>query len=354
MTPSAQARILAEGVAQVIAADLPWERLSGARVAVTGASGFLGSWLVRALLALHPAGKVARPLQVTGIVRNLEKARARFADLPADAPLHWLQCDLARQPEALRLEADWILHAASPATPKVYGSDPVGTLAPNVLGTWYLLQEARRCGAQGFLFVSTSEVYGAGGAAGQLREQDYGALDPAAVRSAYAESKRAGETMCVAWMQQYGLPVFIVRPFHTYGPGVDLEDGRVFADFVADVVAGRPVRLSSDGTARRAFCYASDAIAGFFHVLLKGQAGQPYNIANPAGDLSIRELAQMLVGISVERGRPVTLAAKDLPPGYLPSPHAQLLPSIERARALGWDPRIAPAAGFRRMVESYA
>ena len=254
----------------------------------------------------------------------------------------------------MRVEADWFVHAASPATPKVYGSDPIGTLAPNVLGTWYLLQAARDCGAKGFLFVSTSEVYGAAGAQGHaLREQDYGALDPANVRSAYAESKRMGETMCVAWMQQHRLPVHIVRPFHTYGPGVDLEDGRVFADFVADVVAGRPVRLSSDGLARRAFCYVSDAVAGFFHVLLKGEPGAPYNIANPAGDLSIRELAELLVRLSSDLGRPVTLAAKALPPGYLPSPHANLQPSIERARSLGWMPRVLPAVGFRRMVESY-
>lgn len=344
--------IVAEDVAHVVAAELPWERLSGATVAVTGATGFIGSYLVRTLLALHAAGKVEVPVRVVGVVRNLRKAARRFSDLGADAPLQWVECDLSR-PDSLTLAADWILHVASPASPKAYGKDPVGTIGPNVLGTWRLLQLAQKSRARGFLFVSTSEVYGSAGDRTVLREEDYGALDPTAVRSAYAESKRLGETLCVAWMHQHGLPVYLVRPFHTYGPGVDLEDGRVFADFVADVVAGRPIRLSSDGSARRAFCYISDAVSGFFHVLLRGEAGRAYNIANPQGDLSIRELAEMLAAEFAARGATVGPGDKAVADGYLPSPHARLLPAIERAAALGWQPVVKPATGFRRMVESY-
>jgi dTDP-glucose 4,6-dehydratase len=351
MTASTGARIVAEDIGRVLAADLPWERLSGATIAVTGATGFIGGYLVRTLLALHAAGKVAAPVRVIGIARDLQKANARFADL-ADAPLHWIGSDL-RDPRDLSFRADWILHAASPATPKVYGSDPLGTLAPNVIGTWRLLQLADEAKASGLLFVSTSEVYGAAGERAVLAEDDYGRLDPTSVRSAYAESKRLGETMCVSWMHQKGLPVYIVRPFHTYGPGVDLQDGRVFADFVADVVARRPIRLASDGQARRAFCYISDAVGGIFHVLLRGEPGRAYNIANPEGELSVGELADLLAGMFPERGIRVERAVKAAAPGYLRSPHARLLPSIERAAALGWQPAVRPAEGFRRMVESY-
>lgn len=353
MTTELGRAILAEDIERVLAADVPWQHLSGSTVAVTGATGFIGSYLVRTLLALHPAGKVAEPVRVIGVMRNPKKATTRFADLDGRAPLRWIACDLGR-PQELQLRADWILHAASPASPKAYGSDPLGTLAPNVLGTWRLLELAQQGNARGFLFVSTSEVYGHGGAHKALREDDYGAVDPAAVRSAYAESKRMGETICVAWMHQHHLPVFIARPFHTYGPGLDLDDGRVFADFVGDVVAGRPIRLSSDGSARRAFCYVSDAIGGFFHVLLKGEPGRPYNVANPAGDLSIRELAELLAAEFSDRGTRVDQDPKATASGYLRSPHECLLPCIERAAALGWRPVVSPREGFRRTVESYA
>lgn len=353
MNLSAASQIVDDDVADIVGAKLPWERLSGTTVAVTGATGFIGSYLVRTLLALHSAGKVASPVKVIGIVRSLQKVAERFPELSTSQFLRWIECDLAR-PEGLAFGADWIIHAASPASPKAYGSDPLGTIAPNVLGTWHLLDIARKGGAIGFLYFSTSEVYGRVGEMSSLREEDCGPLDPTGLRSAYAESKRAGETMCVAWMHQHGVPAYIVRPFHTYGPGVDLDDGRVFADFVADVVARRPIRLSSDGKARRAFCYISDAVAGFFHVLLKGEAGQPYNVANPGGDLSIRELAELLSREFAERGVRVDAETKCVASGYLPSPHPRVLPCIDRAAALGWRPRVAPAEGFRRMVESYA
>lgn len=344
--------IVLEDIQHVLSADLPWHRLSGCTVAVTGASGFIGSSLVRVLLALHSAGRVDAPVTVIGVVRNIDKAKATFADIGPSGFLQLLCSDLAR-PEGLDFQADWVIHAASPASPKYYGSDPVGTLAPNVIGTWRLLELAQRARARGFMFVSSSEVYGAVPNVSSLTEDDYGVVDPTAVRSAYAESKRMGENLCVAWMHQYGLPVFIVRPFHTYGPGVDLEDGRVFADFAADVVFGRNIRMSSNGHARRAFCYISDALAGFFHVMLKGQAGKPYNVANPEGDLSIMELAELMTGLFPERGLKVERAAP-AKEGYLESPYARLLPSVERLASLGWRPAVGPQAGFRRMVESYA
>ena len=161
-----------------------------------------------------------------------------------------------------------------------------------------------------------------------------------------------GETLCVAWHQQHKLPTYIVRPFHTYGPGLLADDGRVFADFAYNVVRGENIVMMSDGSARRAFCYASDAVAGFFTVLLNGEPATPYNVANPDGELSVLELAELLVAIFPEKGLQVE---RRLPPGdrnYLASTFSRLIPDVRKLQALGWSAQVAPAQGFCRMIEA--
>jgi len=159
--------------------------------------------------------------------------------------------------------------------------------------------------------------------------------------------------MCLAWHQQYGIPTFIVRPFHTYGPGLQANDGRVFADFVFNVLRNENIVMHSDGSARRAFCYASDAIAGFFSVLLKGTPAQAYNVANPGGELSVMELAELLVGLYPAKHLAVDRRHALDSPGYIPSAYSRLVPDVARLSALGWTAQIAPPAGFRRMIEAY-
>lgn len=338
----------------VVARDLPWHTLSGCRIVVTGAGGFLGGYLVRTLLALHRLGKVDQAVRVVAMVRDVERARARFADL-ADAPhLEFMRWDLNTIGVPEIGPAHYVLHAASQASPRFYSTDPVGTLLPNTVGTAALLEALRRSpNARGLMFVSSSEVYGSVVGADRLPESRYGVVDPATVRACYAESKRAGEAMCVAWHHQYQLPTFIVRPFHTYGPGLTPEDGRVFADFSFNVLRNENIVMNSDGTARRAFCYASDAIAGFLTVLLKGQAATPYNVANASAELSVMELAEMLVGLFPDKklqvDRRVDTGSKD----YLPSAYNRLVPDTSRLESLGWQADITPPIGFRRMIEAH-
>lgn len=173
------------------------------------------------------------------------------------------------------------------------------------------------------------------------------------VRSCYAESKRVGETMCVSWYQQYGLNTSVVRPFHTYGPGMALDDGRVFADFVSDVVASRDIVLKSDGLARRPFCYIADATLGFLTVLLKGGAAQAYNVANPSAEVSMIELANTLSGLFPERGVNVKFQVLGSAREYLKSPIKRQCPSINKILGLDWHPEIGIEAGFYRTVKSY-
>jgi dTDP-glucose 4,6-dehydratase len=346
-------QVFDEDIAAIVARPLDWERLAGCRTVVTGAAGFLGGYLVRTLLALHRLGRVTRPVQVVALVRDAARARASFANCADAASLEIVQGDVSVITPRQLGDVNYIFHAASLASPRFYGTDPVGTLLPNTIGTAALLEVLRQSSEpRGFLFVSSSEVYGAVSSNATLGETDYGRVDPTAVRACYAESKRMGETMCVAWHHQYRIPTFIVRPFHTYGPGLTPNDGRVFADFAFNVVRGENIVMTSDGSARRAFCYASDAVAGFLTVLLKGQPAEPYNVANPAGELSVMELAELLVGLFPERRLEVERRPQSSS-GYLASTFSRLIPDVTRLQALGWRPEIGPALGFKRMIEAH-
>jgi dTDP-glucose 4,6-dehydratase len=295
---------------------------------------------------------VERPVRVEAWARDAARARSRLADVADDPNLALREWDLTRIAVPEGDAPDFVLHAASQASPRFFGTDPVGTLLPNTVGTAALLEWVRRAGGcKGLLFVSSSEVYGAVGGDGTLDEDHYGEVDPASLRACYAESKRMGETMCVAWQHQHGVPAYIVRPFHTYGPGLQADDGRVFADFAFNVVRGENIAMNSDGSARRAYCYASDAVAGFFTVLLRGRAAQPYNVANPAGELSVRQLAELLVGLVPEKRLQVEFRAPAT--GYLPSSYSRLLPDVSRLTELGWRAEVEPATGFRRMIGAY-
>lgn len=345
------AHVIDQDLESIVSHVLPWQDFAGATVLISGASGFLPAYMVETLLYLN-RHVLERPARVVALVRNEARARARFARYEGRDDLQFLVQDVCH-PLTETLTCDYIVHAASQASPIYYKTDPVGTLSANVFGTFHLLNASRNGDCRGFLFFSSGEVYG------QLSpdlewvsEEMGGSLDPTNVRSCYGESKRLGETMCACWAHQYGIPTRIVRPGHTYGPGMRLDDGRVFADFVRDIVNGGPIVLLSEGSARRSFCYLLDATIAFFTVLLKGQSGQAYNVSNPDQCYSIAELADRLAavfhadGICVERRNRADS-------NYAVSPVRGTRMNIDKLKALGWQPRISIEEGFLRSVQYY-
>jgi nucleoside-diphosphate-sugar epimerase len=344
--------VVEEDLAAILGEGVDWGAFAGKTVLVTGAGGFLPAWFVHALLRRNDRSGGA-PARVVALVRSVERAQSRLGRHAGRADFSLVEQDVCL-PVDLREKVDFVIHAASQASPKYYGSDPSGTISANVLGTRNLLELAREHGSEGFLFLSGGEVYG------QLRddqiptrESECGAVEPMAVRSCYAEGKRAGETMCAAWAHQFGVPAKVARLYHTYGPGMALDDGRVFADFVADVLAGRDLSMNSDGLAVRAFCYVADAVAGMFRVLLEGKAGEAYNVGNDAGQIPIGELAELIARLFPEKGLKVVRKGGAGQPGYIPSPFSRACPDISKARALGWNPATTLETGFARTVRSF-
>lgn len=345
--------IVAEDVDAILSAPLPWARLAGRTVLVTGAAGFLATYLVETLLAIGDRLAV-NATNVVALVRNRDKAAIRFRRHAGQSNFRVIVQDVC-DPLPADLHADVVLHAASQASPKYYGSDPVGTLRANTIGTDQLLRLAVRRQSERFFFVSSSEVYGnVPPDRNPIAESECGSVNPVAVRSCYAEGKRSGETLCATYGHQFGVPAVIVRPFHTYGPGLASGDGRVFADFVADIVAGRDIVMTSDGAARRAFCYVTDAVVGFFTVLFEGQPGDAYNVGNDEAEISVRALAETLVGLFPEKRLKAVFQTKTPQPGYIASAVARNCPDTGKLRGLGWRPKTGIAEGFRRTVQSYS
>lgn len=317
---------------------------------ISGANGFLPAYMLETLLYLNDSFKAG--IDVLGLVRNRERAMRRLGHLASRPDLRLIVQDV-REPFDGSDRPEFVIHAASQASPKYFATDPVGTFEANVLGTQHMLQLANHPRCEGFLFFSSGEVYGQlADSYTPVTETSFGSLDPLNIRSCYAEGKRAGESLCMGWHAQFGVPTKIVRISHTYGPGMALDDGRVFADFVADIVAHRDIVLKSDGSARRPFCYLADATIAYFTVLLEGKSGEAYNVGAET-ETSIVELAEILCRLFPERNCKVIRQERTAGDRYVASPVTGGHFDISKIRAIGWEPMTGVEEGFRRTVLSY-
>ena len=345
-------RIELEDSEAILDSDLPWSELDGATILITGASGFLGSALVRTLLQRNDR-RMQSKTKIVALSRNGSRASDRFSEFAGRDDLKLLVQDVV-EPIDYAGALDFVIHAASNATPRHYSIDPVGTHLSNSLGTYNLLRLASKAQCRSFLFVSSGDVYGVVPAEHPLISEDvFGSIDPMLVRSCYGESKRAAENLLACWNHQYGLPTKVARLSHTYGPGIALDDGRVFADFVACALAGRDIVLTSDGTATRPFCYITDAVVGLFTIMLLGASGEAYNLANDDATLSIAELAQVVADCVPESGVKPVFDACAKRPGYIASKITGGMVDTRKLRSLGWKPTITPRLGFARTISSY-
>jgi UDP-glucuronate decarboxylase len=342
--------IVAEDMHGVLQGSLPWDRLGGKSVLITGATGLVGAFLTETLLCRNEVFP-GPPCRVVALVRDKQRAAARFAHHGPAAALQLLVQNV-EEPVPSDLCADFIIHAAGNATPHLFGNDPVGTYRGALLGTHYLLRHAQHVGSQGFLLLSTGAVHGhISGDHTIVDERVIGSVDPLDPYACYAESKRMAETMCASWARQFGTPARIARLGHTYGPGLRREDDRAFAQFAYAIVDRNDISLQTDGAAVRPYCYLSDAVDALFRILLMGSDGEAYLLANTAATCSIIELATLLVDMFPERGSRLRMLAPAIAASIAnQDPYRKL--SIAKLQSLGWAPQVGIRAGFQRTVRS--
>ena len=339
-------RIIDEDAQQLIDENNKLTELYNSSVMVTGASGMIGSYFVYTLMKLNE--DYDANIKIIPLIRNLYKLDEEI--LSKDY-IHPIVQDVTEKINYEK-DVDYIIHAASPASPKIMKEKPVETNFANTLGTAQTLIFAKNHNTKKYLFISSREIYGA-----PLENQEYftedsfGIIDQLIPRNAYAEGKKAAENMCVGFNKEYGLDTKIVRLAHTYGPGMSVDDGRVQADFLKNLLNEEDIVLNSDGSSIRTYTYISDAISAMFKIILKSK-DMVYNVSDERNEVSIRELAETMIQILPEKELKLVFNIKeeDNDAGYAPFKFG-LLSSEKIRNELNWNAKYSVFEGFKRTLE---
>jgi nucleoside-diphosphate-sugar epimerase len=336
-----------------------FDRLAGKRLLITGGAGFLGYYLVQAALHFNRTAGKQHAIHVTVWDSFIRGQPQWLTDLESDPNLLVERRDLIEPLPVPMPDFQWIIHAAGIASPPFYRKYPLKTIDANINGLRNLLeycvrQSERKKPVEGFLFYSSSEIYGDPSPDAIPTSEDYrGLVSCTGPRACYDESKRFGETLCVVFSQQHGVPTKMARPFNNYGPGLKITDRRVISDFARDILAGRDIVMYSDGSPTRTFCYSADSITGYYKVLVNGRPGEPYNIGIEKPEISMRALSEKIVALGQElfgyQGKLVRQA--NVEAVYLVDNPNRRCPNIEKARTeLGYNPTILVDEGLRRSL----
>lgn len=333
---------------------IDWEVFRDKTVLVTGATGRLGMYIVEAISKAN----IDWNLNITILVlaRNERKLREVFGRSLQLPYIYALVQDIT-EPICWKGEVHHIFHTAGLASPRDFTNWPVDTLWGHVLGTRNVLELAREKKSDKVMYVSTVEVYGEWRAENGIREGEMGTLNCDNARACYPEAKRLCETMLAAYEAQYGISYVDVRLCHTFGPGISLEDGRAFSEFIRNVIHGEDIILQTEGLAVRTYTYVADAIGAMLLAFTKGK-DCCYNIANINNMISIRDLAELIAGLDVSK-RVKVRHATDLTEEKKESQGLQYLPfqlgimNVDRIMGLGWHPQVGLQDAFRYTVESF-
>ena len=338
--------IYAADIAGLAKENLPWEKLAGKSLLLTGASGLAGTVLVDALMKKNHDDKLNVKILAAG--RNEKIAKERFADYLDDKNFEFVKLDV-NNPIEIDSPVDFIIHAASNTHPLLYSTEPVGTMTTNILGTYNLLEFGRKKKISRFVFVSSVEIYGKALNAEDLFNENYcGYIDCNTLRAGYPEAKRAGEALCQAYISQHKIDIVIPRLSRIYGATMRLNDSKAMSEFIMNGVRGENIVLKSQGVPRFSYCCATDAADGILYCLLKGICGEAYNVADSSEILSLREIAEYISSLA---GKKVVfeLPSETQAKGFSKAVNA-IMPN-DKLRDLGWSPKDDTRSGVKKTVE---
>lgn len=343
-----QSDLYMEDVHRVAGLELPWEKLRGKSVLLSGATGLLGSFLVDVLLEKNSADALNCTVYALG--RSKEKADARFSKYANDPQLVFIPYDVKKP--FVRDDigtVDYVLHLASNTHPVQYATDPIGTITTNIIGLQNMLDFAVAHHAARFAFASSNEIYGENRGDVEFFDEGYcGYIDSNTLRAGYPESKRCGEALCQAYKSQKGLDIVIPRFTRSYGPTMLMSDTKALSQFIKKGVAGEDIVLKSAGTQYYSYQYVADSVSGLLTVLLCGESGEAYNIAEEHSDIMLRDLASIIAEFS---GRSVVFEIPDAveAAGYSKATKARL--DGHKLQALGWKPSYEIQNGIKRTIK---
>lgn len=321
--------------------ELP-KQFSGSKFLITGATGLIGSTLVRCLIALD------EDIEITCPVRNIEKAKSMYGK--TFESIKFVECDLMAFLNGLTISDyfQYIIHCASPTAGKYMIEHPVETYTLAIDSTRAILEHAHKTEARGVVYVSSLEYYGENKNDDIITEEFQGYVDATSPRSSYPLGKRAAEYLCAAYAQEYGVNVKVARLTQTFGAGVSPDDNRVFAQFARSVISGTDIVMHTTGESAKPYCYTTDCASAILTILLKGANGEAYNVANQDTYISIREMAVFLRDNFNPQIKVVTEEHPEM--GYAPVTKLHL--SSEKLMALGWMPQFDLKKLFNRLILS--
>lgn len=333
----------------LIERDLPWQRLQGKRILISGATGMVGRCLVDVLMLLNE--RCGAKVKVIALSRNEARAREVFKAYWEDEAFGYVSCDVnSTIPECGNI--DFIIHAASNTHPLQYSQDSIGTITANVLGTKNLLDYAVSHKAERFCFISSVEIYGENRGDVERFDENYlGYIDCNTLRAGYPESKRVGEALCNAYGQTHGLEFVIPRLSRIYGPTMLASDTKALSQFIKKAAAGEDIVLKSEGNQKYSYTFVTDAVAGIFYTLLCGKSGEAFNISDKSSDICLKDLAALLARIAGSR------VVFELPDeaerrGYSTATKAML--NASKLEALGWEARVSLQEGLECTVKAFS
>ena len=315
------------------------KELSGKTFIVTGATGLIGSTLIRCLLALNVNINIICP------VRNITKAEKLFGHLEVQKQKNLIFVEYGVYDNISIV--DYIIHCAAPTSSRFFVEHPVETFNAILDGTSALLKYATSHSVKGFVYLSSLEVYGEiCNDSNNICEETQGYINPMSVRSSYPMAKRAAETLCCLYANKYDIPVMVARLTQTTGAGVSKEDNRVITQFARLASIGKDIVLHTTGESARPYCYTIDCVSALLYVLLRGVKGTAYNIANPQTYISVKDMAQYVR----ENFNPNIEVVFDLKDDMGYSPFTKQRLSTDRLEELGWKPQFGLKDIFTRLI----